>query len=200
MDETRALLDALMGPHRNVKKESASTGTPDFTERTICKRYLVGFCPHDWFSMSKRQLKPCSKIHSELMRELFSKHPEAEKYTAWYEEDFLAYLQPIARECDAFIVRERAKCRPKATGSKAVRMPNDVKEKSDELEKRYAELVKSSEEAADTSLTQSKELMGQAMVLKEEIDTIKAKFMVEFQGEDICEVCGVKYPLGGGAG
>merc|ERR1719356_1018460 len=46
----------------------------------------------------------------------------------------------------------------------------------------------------------SKELMGQALVMKEELDTIKAKYTAEFQGEDICEVCGVKYPLGmGGA-
>merc|ERR1719188_96842 len=188
MDETRALLDALMGPHRNVKKETANTGPPDFTERTICKRFLVGFCPHDWFSMSKRQLAPCQKIHSDLMRERFRSHPEVEKYTAWYEEDFLAYLQPIARECDSFILRERTKCRPKATGSKVVRMPNEIKDKCDELEKQYGDLVKNSEEAADTSLTQSKELMGQAMVLKEELDSMKARYMVEFQGEDICEV------------
>merc|ERR1740121_1858816 len=46
----------------------------------------------------------------------------------------------------------------------------------------------------------SKEFMGQALVLKEELGTMKAKHTTEFQGEDICEVCGVKYPLGmGGA-
>jgi len=37
--------------------------------------------------------------------------------------------------------------------------------------------------------------------VKEELDGIKHKYTSEFEGEDICEVCGVKYPLGGaGAG
>jgi len=197
MDETRALLDALMGPNRN-KKEVASSNNPDFAERSICQHALVGFCPHDWFSMPKRQLMPCGKIHSELMKEKFEHHPEVEKYRAWYEEDFLHYLQPIARECDSFIMRERVKCRTKSAG-KAVRMPPDVQVRCDELERRHGELVKQSEEAADeASLGLSKEFMGQALVLQEEIDTVKAKHMTEFQGEDICEVCGVKYPLGSG--
>mmetsp|Transcript_117446 Transcript_117446/g.292809 ORF Transcript_117446/g.292809 Transcript_117446/m.292809 type:complete len:516 (-) Transcript_117446:96-1643(-) len=197
MDETRALLDALMGPNRN-KKESADGKAPDFVDRTVCKNFLVGFCPHDWFSMPKRQLMPCTRIHSELMRESFEKHPEVEKYRAWYEEDFLNYLQPVARDCDAYIMRERGKCRPKSSGGKTVRMPADVKERYDDMEKLYGDLIRKSEDAADESLAASKDLMGQAVVLKEELDAIKAKYTTEFQGEDICEVCGVKYPLGGG--
>jgi len=197
MDETRALLDALMGPNRN-KKETSDSKQPDFVNRTVCKNFLVGFCPHDWFSMAKRQLMPCSKIHSELMKEGFERHPEVDKYRAWYEEDFLTYLQPVARECDSYIVRERAKCRPKSSGGKSVCMPPDIKDRYDEMEKRYGELIRNSEEAADESLAASKELMAQAVVLKEEMDGIKAKYTSEFQGEDICEVCGVKYPLGGG--
>merc|ERR1711957_89223 len=41
--------------------------------------------------------------------------------------------------------------------------------------------------------------MTDALMVKEELDNIKGKYATEgFQGEDICEVCGVKYPLGNG--
>merc|ERR1739844_887640 len=50
----------------------------------------------------------------------------------------------------------------------------------------------------DESVSQSKDYMSQALIIKEELDNVKAKYISEFGGEDICEVCGVKYPLGGG--
>merc|ERR1719265_2051644 len=121
MDETRALLDALMGPNRNRKDSAASKGVPDFEDKTVRKYFLVGFCPHDWFTMAKRQLKPCTKIHSEIMRDQFEMHPDVGKYRSVYEEEFLAYLEKIAADCDAYIVRERPKCRQR--GSKVVRLP-----------------------------------------------------------------------------
>merc|ERR1712024_129269 len=115
-------------------------------------------------------------------------------------EDFLSYLEDVARECDGYIVREKAKCRPKGS-AKVVQMPPEVKERCDEMEKQYAELVKSSEKLADESVSKSKEKTKQAIAIKEELDSLKQRYTTEFAGEDICEVCGVKYPLGGiGAG
>merc|ERR1711862_210785 len=99
--------------------------------------------------------------------------------------------------CDMLIVRERAKCRTKGSGGNIARYPPEVQPKVDELEKRYAELIARSEELADNSLSKSEEQMKQAILVKEELDILKARYTCEFPGEDICEVCGVKYPLGG---
>jgi len=197
MDETRALLDALMGPNRN-RKEAAPSGKPDFADRSVCKNFLVGFCPHDWFTTAKRQLRPCNKIHSEMMREQFERHPEVGRYRAEYEEDFLSYLEVVARDCDAYIARERPKCRSRGAGGKVVRMPTDAKKRCEEMESRYAELVKSSEELADHSVAMSQMQMKQALAVKEELDDLKQKYTTEFPGEDLCEICGVKYLCGGG--
>mmetsp|Transcript_11606 Transcript_11606/g.36470 ORF Transcript_11606/g.36470 Transcript_11606/m.36470 type:complete len:396 (+) Transcript_11606:148-1335(+) len=197
MEETRALLDALMGPNRNAKA-ATGRGKPDFADRSVCKNFLVGFCPHDWFTTAKRQLRPCNKIHSEVMREQFEAHPEVGRYRAEYEEDFLSYLEVIARDCDAYISRERPKCRPRGSGGKVVRMPSDAKKRCEEMELRYAELVKSSESMADQSLAVSQAHMKQAISLKEELDDLKQKYTTEFPGEDLCEICGVKYLCGGG--
>lgn len=201
MDATRALLDSLMGPDRNaapapVKKgKEAANAPPDFAKSNVCKNFLVGFCPHDWFSKG-RALRPCEKIHSELLRGNMEAHPDAEAYTAEYEEEFLNYLEACCRECDLFIVRERAKCR--GAGGQILKMPDAVKEKHDDTEKKYKALIQKSEDLAEESVARSKDYLGQALVMKEELDTIKAKYTTDFAGEDICEVCGVRYPLGDG--
>merc|ERR1712151_567565 len=147
----------------------------------------------------KRQLDPCYKIHSERIKDIFDKHPDHKVYRAEYEEEFLAYLESVARECDAYIVREKPKCRPKAEGGK-VKMPPDVQARCEDLEKRYAELVKKSEKMASESVEKSKEYMDMALEAKEEMDALKSKHTSKecFQGEGICDVCGVKFPLGGG--
>merc|ERR1711870_144224 len=52
---------------------------------------------------------------------------------------------------------------------------------------------------AEESVEKSKEFMNMAMEAKDEMDSLRAKHKVDgFQGEAVCEVCGVKYPLGGG--
>merc|ERR1711988_697225 len=38
-----------------------------------------------------------------------------------------------------------------------------------------------------------------AIALKEEIDGWKQRYTLDFSGEDLCEICGVRYPLGGGS-
>merc|ERR1711879_1007836 len=98
-------------------------------------------------------------------------------------------------ECDAFISRERPKCRSK--GQEINRMPADVQKKCEEAEKKYAELITAAEAAAEESLTKSHALTKQAIELKDEIDGWKKKYMPDFWGEDICEICGTRYPLGG---
>jgi len=199
IDETRALLDALMGPNRNKKgedKKGEASGEPEFADRSVCKDHLVGFCCRDWFSLPKRQLDPCKKVHSDFMKTQFESHSDMKMYRAWWEEDFLAYLERAALDCDQFIMRERAKCRPKGTGP---RLPGDVKEKIEELQKRYDALIAMAEELADKDqMTQSREHMTQAVPLKEQIDDMRTRHTAEFAGEDLCEVCGVKYPLGTG--
>jgi len=190
MDETRALLDALMGPNRNQKAATCS-GEPEFVDSSVCKHFLVGFCPHDWFTTGSRTLKPCTKIHSETMRDRFQSHPDVSAYRAEWEEDFLNYLESVARECDVYIARGRAKCR--SAGGQVVRLPPELKDKCHEMETRYAELIQASEELADESVTKRHEQMSQAAALKAELDALKLKYTSDFAGEDICEVCGVKY-------
>lgn len=92
---------------------------------------------------------------------------------------------------------EKDKCRPK--GSKVLRMPPEQQTRLDEKEKLYAELIKKSQQEADeSSLAQSQAHMMEANQLKEDIDGTKERYTFEFPGEDICDICGVRYPDGAG--
>lgn len=51
MDEQRKLLDQLMGTGRNGE----GGGTKHFSDRDVCRFYLVGLCPHDLFGNTVRR-------------------------------------------------------------------------------------------------------------------------------------------------
>ncbi|CAE7633494.1 LUC7L [Symbiodinium pilosum] len=185
------MLDALMGPSRNqISKDSE---TPDFADEKVCKNFLVGFCPHDWFTSSRRKMPTCNKIHSEVLRDAFEAHPEVTRYRRQFEEQFLKYLDKVTRECDMFIGKEKIKCRPKGTGGVTTRMPPDVQEKYDALKKEHQKLVKEAEEVADESLSRSKELTQRAVDVELDISDYEKRYRFEYPGEEVCDVCGVRY-------
>jgi hypothetical protein len=50
MDEQRKLLDQLMGTGRNGE----GGGAKHFSDRDVCRFYLVGLCPHELFGNTVR--------------------------------------------------------------------------------------------------------------------------------------------------
>lgn len=192
-DDAKALLDSLMGPSRDVHKEETDVAE-GFLDRKVCKRYLVGLCPNDWFKSTKREMETCGKIHSDLLAEEMRRHPKAEKYIAEYEEQLLSYLDNITQDTDRWVSRERGNLRPP---SKELQLSagwqKSFSEKSDEY-KELMDQVKKLEEAGEMGRCQ--EVMENAQDIQAELDDIRTKFTVETGGEAVCEACGVRYPLG----
>lgn len=186
------MLDALMGPSRNQEKKD-DKGKPDFADDKVCKNFLVGFCPHDWFTQTRRKMPPCNKIHSETLKEQFEAHPKVDKYRREYDTQFLMYLERVAAECDAYTARERIKCRPKGSGGIVLRMPPEIREKYDALQGDHAKLVKSAEEIADESVSKSQEFTQRALEVEDQLEILKKRYEFEFPGEEVCEICGVRY-------
>ena len=105
----------------------------------------------------------------------------------------MKYLDKVTRECDMFIGKEKIKCRPKGTGGVTTRMPPDVQEKYDALKKEHQKLVKEAEEVADESLSRSKELTQRAVDVELDISDYEKRYRFEYPGEEVCDVCGVRY-------
>lgn len=184
MDDAKALLDSLMGPSRDKGKKDQKND--DFMEKNVCKNYLVCWCPADWFTNTRREQKPCHKLHSEHLKGQFEAHPDYKKLKLRYEKEFLRHLEMMCAEADNWVTREKRKSRP---AGKEIKIPIELRPQYEQLEKEYAELL------AEAEKTASEKAMQQADSKKEQIDTLKKMHTVDFGGEEVCEVCGVRYPL-----
>jgi len=90
----RALLDKLMGEHRNEGEAKQKA----YSDPTVCRYYLLGMCPHDLLNNTKEDPGPCSKSHSDLLK---TKYEEAQKKEdQGYEYELLQALTRIVSACD----------------------------------------------------------------------------------------------------
>lgn len=118
MDRTRALLDSLMGPSRDVAKKD-KTGEPDFLRDDVCKFYLIGFCPHALLGKKIKEtkaefdresmLQPCTKLHAIGLRGEFQQHKDHEKWKHRFEADLAKFLYRAVEEVEAKIAHEKRK-------------------------------------------------------------------------------------------
>jgi len=198
-------MDKLMGIGRD-KSEKDKTGD-EFNDKSICKHYLVGFCPDGL--IGKRVQKdrnpmdvtptmpvPCTKTHSNAMKEQFEKHPEPEKYRREYEASLLRRLEEIVSECDRRVFFGKKKCTPpkdpefKLTDAKLERVYKEYKAEKDELTKQV--VVKG--EAGDVKGAQ--EIADEIRICNKKIDVIVETHTDSFPGEGCCDVCAGVFLLG----
>eukprot|EP00929_Paragymnodinium_shiwhaense_P116487 TRINITY_DN86076_c0_g1_i1.p1 TRINITY_DN86076_c0_g1~~TRINITY_DN86076_c0_g1_i1.p1 ORF type:complete len:304 (-),score=73.51 TRINITY_DN86076_c0_g1_i1:358-1269(-) len=189
MDDVRALLDSLMGQDRDAGKNGKKQS---FKDDHVCKHFLVGTCPHDFFVNhhdgkvhSKSPLGACSKQHLEVMKDRLRQDADHEKYTRRYQEDLHAMLTKLVSENDAKqtreIVNEHAKNARELVDGEIEAREMLIKEKMQAAE-RYAE-------EGDVDL--SKETMKDAEALAEKnrrfakMRDSSGKWLDEF-----CTVCG----------
>lgn len=188
--DARALLDSLMGPSRN-QSDKDKTGE-DFKAKDVCKDYLVGFCPRNGLfsgrvTGQRKQLQMCNKVHSDALKAEFKRHPDEKNLRRQYEEGYLRTLSVIADEADQLVAREKRAARQAGT---FLAIPDAVQPQFDKLEADYKKLL----EKAD--LKGSEDAMREAEAVKQELDDIKNKYTRNSAGEEVCEICGIKYVLG----
>jgi len=108
LDSQRALLDSLMGAHRNRDEDEPAAKKTHWKDDDVCKYYLCGFCPHDLFVSTKSDIGPCDKIiHSDELRRDFQEQKPSRKQR--YELRFLAFLQELVRKLERKIQRAKAR-------------------------------------------------------------------------------------------
>lgn len=201
MNDAKALLDSLMGPSRNMAAKD-KTGD-EFTKREVCKAHLVGYCTGDWFQNTRArqslgwkdgQHMPCTKIHSDQMKEEFENHPKMKQYRREYRREFLKQLESLAHDADARLNRERVKVRPPG---KTLVIPELLKPKYEEQEKLYGDLMKLAEENGNNGkVAESEATMRKADEVSQWLDEMKKMNTMDFPGEEVCEVCGARYSKG----
>mmetsp|Transcript_23278 Transcript_23278/g.51401 ORF Transcript_23278/g.51401 Transcript_23278/m.51401 type:complete len:325 (-) Transcript_23278:183-1157(-) len=206
MDETRKLLDSLMGQSRNQSlTEAKKNKGKNFTEEGVCKFYLLGFCPLNELAASKmlgkRNIMDCRKTHSDFLKEEYETSSERDKYQAEYEKALLPVLEGLVREADAWVARERANVQKTelATPETAVvnNMPPSVKEQLEQLTEDMNKMMAAAEEVAEKGDVEgSKFKVMLAGEIKAKIKELEEKYIVTYtvthRGEEVCEICGTR--------
>lgn len=72
-DSVRAQLDKLLGADRNGPLTSGASAPVSYSDATVCKNYLLGFCPHDLYIKHRSEPGSCPKQHLPAAREAFEK-------------------------------------------------------------------------------------------------------------------------------
>jgi len=97
-----AMLDELMGRNRNVAPGEEQRGIR-WDDKSVCKFYLMGLCPHELFTNTRADLGSCSKIHDDGLKKEYNDAPEYKKRQ--YEDDFERMIESNLREVDRRISR-----------------------------------------------------------------------------------------------
>lgn len=106
-EQARKLLDELMGPDRNKPLHLKGTGGVKFHDHTVCKYFLVDFCPYELFQNTKSDIGNCPKrYHEESHRDKY-KTEEGSRYRHEYEREFYAFLDKLVTDLERKLRRGR---------------------------------------------------------------------------------------------
>ncbi|KAI0147371.1 LUC7 protein [Xylariaceae sp. FL1272] len=96
--EQRRLLEQLMGGPQTSRAAQLSLADPK-----VCRSFLVGTCPHDLFTNTKKDVGPCPKVHAESLKTEYESLPESQKQKYGFDHDYLRDLQKYIDECNRWI-------------------------------------------------------------------------------------------------
>jgi len=103
--EMAAMLDELMGRNRNAHPNEKLKEIT-WEDESVCKYYLVDFCPHDIFVNTKVDLGPCPNVHDEELKRKYQKAELNSRKTS-VEDDFIRFCQKMVNDLGHKIRRSK---------------------------------------------------------------------------------------------
>lgn len=186
MDFQKAMLDELMSQYVDVDNK-------DFWDDSVCKHYLVEFCPSSLFTNTKSDLGPCDKIHNDRLKEKYQNSPDKYKYP--YEQDFIKYLTFLIDDLDKKIRRGRGRLTIQSMDDKHTEaIKGEREEKLVLLDVKIKEMLAKIEEAGEEGRVQ------EASDLTKEVERLQAEHALLKEKADnaarsdkkmeVCTICG----------
>ncbi|KAI8137191.1 hypothetical protein BJV82DRAFT_583923 [Fennellomyces sp. T-0311] len=184
MDYQKAMLEELMSQYVDVDNK-------DFWDDSVCKHYLVAYCPSQLFTNTKSDLGPCDKIHNDRLKERYQNAPDKHKYH--YEAEFYDYLNKLVNDLGRRIRNGKGRLNIQGEDKLAELRKEEREEKIVLIDVKIKEMLQKIEEAGEegrvqeaTELTAEVEkLQAEMSQLKDNIDGSKSEKRME-----VCQVCG----------
>ncbi|KAG2232803.1 hypothetical protein BDF21DRAFT_416114 [Thamnidium elegans] len=185
MDYQKAMLEELMSQYVDVDNK-------DFWDDSICKHYIVAFCPSQLFTNTKSDLGACDKIHNDRLKERYQKTADKNKYP--YEAEFYDYLNKLISDLTRKIRQGNGRLNIQADDKAAEARKEEREEKIVLLDVKIKELLQKVEEAGEEGRVQeATELQNEVDKLQEELVMFKENADGASKAEkrmEVCDVCG----------
>ncbi|CDS11915.1 hypothetical protein LRAMOSA04111 [Lichtheimia ramosa] len=184
MDFQKAMLEELMSQYVDVDNK-------DFWDDSVCKHYLVAYCPSQLFTNTKSDLGPCDKIHNDRLKERYQNAPDKHKYP--YEAEFYDYLNKLVNDLGRRIRNGKGRLNIQGEDKLAENRKEEREEKMVLLDVKIKEMLQKIEEAGEEGrvqeaadlTTEVEKLQAELSQLKENADSGKSEKRME-----VCQVCG----------
>lgn len=200
--EMAAMLDELMGRNRNA---GPNEKVEDITweDESVCKYYLVDFCPHDVFTNTKVDLGSCTKIHNDDFKEEYKKAKESSRKTA-AEDEFIRFCQKMINDLGHKIRRSKERLvltqmEQAANNGVSPQQQEEIEEKITLLTDKINGLVEKAEKAGfDGDVEEAQGVLKLCDQLREERNQLKTQIGIRQPGDpfgppkamEVCETCG----------
>lgn len=194
MNKARAMLDALMGPGRDVVEKDKGKAKDKFKDPSVCKAFLAGLCPLDPGLLGgKRNFAVCDKIHSDIMRGQFEQHEDRKELEWDYKLQCMKSLEHAVRECEARILNEKARIRDD-WGNRRPPLPVHVIDQVSRMKRESSATLAMAESLDDDKLKEKEQLLARSNEIMKDAEALEdsetKKAIKAAITEEVCEICG----------
>lgn len=199
MDDARALLDQLMGKHRDLDDKGKKAHTDEFLQDKVCKFYLAGFCPADALAGTRkaRGTRFCPGLHDPCYKTELAQHKDVAKLRRKYEERLVPKLEELVGEAKAAYSQANRILENKSHLTQEEKVAMSGKNAvASLLHADIKTLRKAAEELAEQGeVLQAQEKLNHVAVMQARLGEL-VSVLAENLEEDLCEVCGMRFNAG----
>ncbi|OQR78072.1 putative RNA-binding protein Luc7 2 isoform X1 [Tropilaelaps mercedesae] len=161
-EQMRAMLDELMGTARDGDSTNVHV---NFTDRKVCKSFLLKCCPHDILAATRMDLGSCFGIHDLALRADYENAAKTKDF--FYDVDALEQLEQFVKECDRRTDQAKkklAETQEELSAEATVKL-NKINELAEQIGKKLAEAEAKGAEG----------LVDESMAIMEQVEKAKKK-------------------------
>ena len=193
MEGLRKALDNLMGKDRDLPLHEQIIRKKHFDDPDVCKFFLIGFCPHEFFINVKSNIGQCEKRHDQQFKIAFESDPHKEEYQIKYEESLINFLEKKTSEID----QKMKRCLERIEAPAPEQVVNkEIQQQIEEIDKKITELTAQAEQLGEKGLIDEADKImkeiEQAKIQRNLLTNTTKEFPSTYKEKQmkVCEICG----------
>eukprot|EP00731_Ephydatia_muelleri_P029226 Em0020g870a len=163
-----------------------------FSDKDVCRPYLLGICINDLFINTRAEIGDCTKVHSVTFKEAYAKASQKRDYH--FEEEVLEYLRSFVKDNERKIEGNKKRLELADENPEMQTKSQEIHELAVQIGEKVAKAeALGAEGKVDESLalmTEVETIKEKKKVLEDEYHALIPRHAVQQQKLRACEVCG----------